>query len=116
MVQKLQNLYIQLLIELYNETDNTCFLDELINISHNKNIEVRQLDLSSMSSVRLFAKSLHETEDKIDVLINNAGAAGLADKRTKDGLQILMAINHFGPFLLTNLLLGTVYIHMLLSD
>lgn len=92
-----------------NETDITCFVEEIMFATHNKNIEVRHLDLSSMASIRLFAKTIHEMEDKVDVLINNAGAAGLADKRTADELQILMAINHFGPFLLTNLLLGNIH-------
>lgn len=82
--------------------------EEIMSAIPNKNIEVQHLDLSSMSSVRKFAKALHKTEEKIDVLINNAGAAGLADKKTEDGLQILMAINHFGPFLLTNLLLDLI--------
>ena len=39
----------------------------------NGNVVVRQLDLSSLASVREFASKLSATEDRLDILINNAG-------------------------------------------
>jgi NAD(P)-dependent dehydrogenase (short-subunit alcohol dehydrogenase family) len=41
----------------------------------------------------------------IDVLVNNAGVMGTARQVTRDGLDLQLATNHFGPFLLTGLLL-----------
>jgi NAD(P)-dependent dehydrogenase (short-subunit alcohol dehydrogenase family) len=41
----------------------------------------------------------------IDVLVNNAGVMAPRYSRTIDGLELQMATNHFGPFLLTGLLL-----------
>lgn len=67
---------------------------------------VRQLDLSSFKSIRTFASEIQLTEPKIDVLVNNAGCDGLERPTyTEDGLEVTMGTNHYGPFLLTNLLL-----------
>ncbi|XP_050738479.1 uncharacterized protein LOC127009427 [Eriocheir sinensis] len=70
-------------------------------------VVVRHLDTSVLASVRTFAKEVLDTEKAIHVLINNAGILG-PDKRqvTAEGLELTMATNHFGHFLLTNLLLG----------
>lgn len=68
---------------------------------------VRKLDLSSMSSVREFAQQINREESRLDVLIHNAGTAEVFRKKiTEDGLEMTMATNHYGPFLLTHLLIG----------
>jgi NAD(P)-dependent dehydrogenase (short-subunit alcohol dehydrogenase family) len=64
--------------------------------------EVRQLDLSSLASVRAFAESW--TGD-LDILINNAGIMQVPYRRTEDGFELQTATNYLGPFALTNLLL-----------
>lgn len=70
-------------------------------------VVVRRLDTSDLSSVRTFAKEVLDTEKAIHVLINNAGIYGMGKRLvTADGLELTMATNHFGHFLLTNLLLG----------
>lgn len=81
--------------------------NEIIKITNNPNIIVKHLDLCSLKSVRQFAKEIHESFDRIDVLINNAGiGASYGLGRTVDGHDPLMQTNLFGPFLLTHLLLG----------
>lgn len=70
------------------------------------NFQVKKIDFASLASVRSFAKEILENEDKIHILVNNAGAAGLGDSKSEDGNHIGLQVNHFGPFLLTNLLLG----------
>lgn len=67
---------------------------------------IRQLDLTSLKSVRKFAADILKSELRLDVLINNAGCATIEKKLTEDGLEVQMQSNHFGHFLLTNLLLG----------
>ena len=62
------------------------------------------IDLSDLSSVRRAADAAAEL-GPIDVLVNNAGVMGTPYRRTPDGLELQMATNHFGPFLLTGLLL-----------
>jgi Dehydrogenases with different specificities (related to short-chain alcohol dehydrogenases) len=80
--------------------------DEIVKYSENKKIEIHHLDLASLASIRKFAENIINTEPRVDVLINNAGATGLGNKQTVDNLQIGMQVNHFGPFLLTCLLVG----------
>lgn len=71
-----------------------------------KNTSVRHihLDLASLASVRAFVAEFKRTEAKLDVLINNAGTSGIGQDYTEDGIVRDMQINHFGPFLLTLLL------------
>lgn len=47
-------------------------------------------------------------ECRLHILINNAGIVGSPYTKTSDGLEVHMATNHFGHFLLTNLLLDTL--------
>lgn len=82
--------------------------DEIIAKSENTNVIVMQLDLASFSSVRQFAANIQANESRLDILINNAGCAGMEKKLTEDGLEYQMQSNHFGHFLLTNLLLGAL--------
>lgn len=65
-------------------------------------VEVRELDVSDLASVRAFSG---DWSGSLDVLINNAGVMDLPLARTRDGLDVQTATNSFGPFLLTNLLL-----------
>lgn len=67
---------------------------------------MKKIDFASLKSVREFAKDILATEDKVNILVNNAGAAGLGNVKSEDGLQLGLQVNHFGAFLLTNLLLG----------
>jgi NAD(P)-dependent dehydrogenase (short-subunit alcohol dehydrogenase family) len=71
-------------------------------------VEVRHLDLSSLASIREFAKDIISTETHLDILVNNAGGGGFGNKLTDDNLLIGMQVNHFGPFLLTCLLIGKI--------
>jgi NAD(P)-dependent dehydrogenase (short-subunit alcohol dehydrogenase family) len=80
--------------------------DDIIASTCNANIEVQHLDLSSLASVRKFATNIINTEPRLDVLINNAGATRVKQKITEDGLLLGMQVNHFGPFLLTCMLTG----------
>lgn len=73
--------------------------------SGNGEVIVRKLDLASLKSVREFADRICREEVCINILINNAGVYQCPHELTEDGLEMQMAVNHFGHFLLTNLLL-----------
>jgi NAD(P)-dependent dehydrogenase (short-subunit alcohol dehydrogenase family) len=68
-------------------------------------LEVRELDLSSLDSVRAFAAKASADLPRIDVLINNAGVFPQKASKTVDGFEAQFGVNFLGPFLLTNLLL-----------
>lgn len=82
------------------------FKDEIAAESENHEIIVQKLDLSSLQSVREFSEAIIQTEDKIDVLIHNAGCGTIFTKMiSNDGIENTMATNFYGPFLLTCLLM-----------
>ncbi len=68
-------------------------------------IEVRQLDLQDLASVRQFADGV---DSDIDVLVNNAGIMAVPHAVTSDGFESQIGTNHLGHFALTNLLLPKV--------
>lgn len=78
---------------------------EIIKVSGNKNVFKCTLDLASLQSVREFAAQFHEQEERLDILINNAGIMATPRNLTVDGYESQFAVNHLGHFLLTNLLL-----------
>lgn len=81
---------------------------EIVKETNNKNIFSRVLDLSSLDSVRKFAADFKQEQDKLHVLINNAGVMRCPKALTKDGFEMQLGVNHMGHFLLTNLLLDVL--------
>lgn len=77
----------------------------IIDETNNENILVKQLDLASFASVIQFAEDINTTEQKVDVLLNNAGI-GLSGTVTKDGFNETMQVNYLATVLLTILLMG----------
>lgn len=69
-------------------------------------VAVGSLDLSRLASVQAFAQGYLSHHDRLDVLINNAGVMAGARRETPDGFEWTFAVNHLGPFLLTELLTG----------
>ncbi len=70
----------------------------------NADLEVRQLDLGTLASVRTFAQSFMVDHPSIDVLINNAGVMACPQATTTDGFELQFGTNHLGHFLLGVLL------------
>jgi len=50
--------------------------EKITELTGNNNVIAKKIDLSSLKSVRLFAKSINEEEERVDLLINNAGMTG----------------------------------------
>lgn len=80
-------------------------VQRIVEETGNSSIDRILADLSSQAEVRRVASEALEQLPRIDVLLNNAGALFLSNKRSADGLEMTFALNHMGYFLLTNLLL-----------
>src|SRR3954454_15457152 len=65
-------------------------------------------DFSSQASIRALAGEVLGKLDRLDVLVNNAGAVNKTRELTVDGIEKTFAVNHLGYFLLTNLLLDLI--------
>ncbi len=65
-------------------------------------------DLSSMQEVRMVAEEFLHHSQRLDVLVNNAGAMFVNRETTVDGYEMTFALNHLSYFLLTNLLINTI--------
>ena len=73
--------------------------------SGSESIDLMQLDLSSLNSVRKFVETFSSKYDKLHILVNNAGIMMCPFAKTEDGFESQIGTNHFGHFALTNLLL-----------
>ena len=80
-------------------------INELIDITGNKNIEYFICDLSSMQDIKRVAEDIKAKHDHLDVLINNAGLIINERKTTIDGFEYTFALDHLSYFLLTGLLI-----------
>ena len=68
-------------------------------------IEIEALDLNDQNSIEAFAKKFMDSENGLDVLINNAGVMATPEMKTKDGFEYQIGVNHLGHFKLTNMVL-----------
>ena len=80
-------------------------VEEIRRRSDSETVEAMQLDLASFPSIRAFATDLLARDDRLDVLIDNAGLILRRRTETEDGFETTFGVNHLGHFLLTNLLL-----------
>ena len=71
-------------------------------------VDMQELDLTSLESIRTAADELRSTYPTIDLLINNAGVMFTPKSTTKDGFELQFGTNHLGHFALTGLLLDRV--------
>jgi NAD(P)-dependent dehydrogenase (short-subunit alcohol dehydrogenase family) len=79
--------------------------EELKNDSHGEVIG-EDLDLSNLSNVKKFADRILNTEQHVEILLNNAGISQTTYALTIDGLEMDFGTNHIGHFYLTKLLLS----------
>jgi NAD(P)-dependent dehydrogenase (short-subunit alcohol dehydrogenase family) len=83
-------------------------IEEIKSRSGNENVEYLLADLSSQKEIRSLAQEFKSRHDRLDVLVNNAGAVFSEYGETEDGIERTFAVNHLNYFLLTNLLLDTL--------
>jgi NAD(P)-dependent dehydrogenase (short-subunit alcohol dehydrogenase family) len=83
-------------------------IENLINETecNKQQIRLMECDLCSFDSVRNFAELYNNEEERLDILICNAGLGYSSNEITKDGFNCVIQANYLGHFLLTNLLLN----------
>ena len=81
---------------------------KLIAITGNNQIDIMTADLSNMNTIQKLSAEIHKKYNKLNVLINNAGAFFSKREITDDGFEKTFALNHLGYFLLTKLLLDLI--------
>jgi NAD(P)-dependent dehydrogenase (short-subunit alcohol dehydrogenase family) len=81
---------------------------KLIAITGNDQIDIMTADLSNMNAIQKLSAEIHKKYNKLNVLINNAGAFFSKREITDDGFEKTFALNHLGYFLLTKLLLDLI--------
>jgi NAD(P)-dependent dehydrogenase (short-subunit alcohol dehydrogenase family) len=82
-------------------------VEEIKRASGNDGLRYFLADLSSLQEVRRLAAEVQGDQERLDVLVNNAGIA-LSDRErrlSEDGYELTFAVNYLSHFLLTNLLL-----------
>lgn len=79
--------------------------DAILEDSDSAKVELMQLDLADLESVRAFASGFQSRFNQLDLLINNAGVMIPPYGKTKDGFELQFGSNHLGHFALTGLLL-----------
>ncbi|KAF5008326.1 hypothetical protein FDECE_5369 [Fusarium decemcellulare] len=92
-----------------NLTKGNAALEEVKKVaSKGTTISLLELDLSSFESIKTAAKEFLKHEDKLNVLLLNAGVMGSPPVLTKDGYEMHMGTNHLGHALLLKLLRPTL--------
>ncbi len=64
-------------------------------------VEVVELDLAMLASVRWAADTILDAHPRVDILVNNAGLMAVPERRTDDGFELQFGVNHLGHFALT---------------
>lgn len=77
-------------------------------LTRNANVDYLLADLTVMPQVRDMAETFRARCDRLDVLVNNAGALFMAHRKSADGFEMTFALNHLSHFLLTALLLDVL--------
>ncbi|MCT8138957.1 SDR family oxidoreductase [Anaerobacillus sp. CMMVII] len=95
----------QVILAVRNRQKGEEAIASILNGNKEAKVEVMDLDLSDLNSVRTFAQAFLEQYNSLDLLINNAGVMTPPYERTKEGFELQFGSNHLGHFALTGLLL-----------
>ncbi len=79
--------------------------DILIKEFPHSEIDVLELDLNSLSSIRMFTENIKNQGFKADRLLNNAGIICRDFTVNDDGFETTLAVNYLGPLYLTQLMI-----------
>jgi NAD(P)-dependent dehydrogenase (short-subunit alcohol dehydrogenase family) len=75
--------------------------DEIVAAHAGASLEVVSLDLAALASVAEAAAAIRARHERIDILVNNAGLMGIPERRTADGFEMQLGVNHLGHWAFT---------------
>jgi NAD(P)-dependent dehydrogenase (short-subunit alcohol dehydrogenase family) len=91
-----------------NQERGNAAMGEIKSWSGNDAVDLFVADLGSQASIRQLVDDFKQNYANLHVLINNAGIYRTKRIVTEDDIEMHFAVNYLAPFLLTNLLLGTL--------
>jgi NAD(P)-dependent dehydrogenase (short-subunit alcohol dehydrogenase family) len=100
----LQNFWVVLLAR--DENRGRRAQEWIRNTAESDKTELLLCDLGDLEQVRRATAVVEEMHEILDVLVNNAGLISRTHRLSPQGHEWTLAVNHLGPFLLTNQLLG----------
>jgi NAD(P)-dependent dehydrogenase (short-subunit alcohol dehydrogenase family) len=98
---KLADLGASLILLSRNEKKGEKICDQIRKINNNTKVKYYKADISSMKEIKNISERIKADFDRIDVLINNAGARFDKYFKNDEGIELTFATNHLGHFLLT---------------
>src|SRR5205823_14670348 len=75
--------------------------------SGSRTVEMLPLDLTDFASVERLCAGLREKQERIDVLVINAGVVPRRSSRTRHGFEQMFQVNFLAHYLLTRRLLAS---------
>jgi len=84
-----------------NQEKAQAAFDEIKATYPDASLEIVELDLGSQASTKAAAESIADRHPTIDILINNAGLMAMPERRTEDGFEMQLGVNHFGHWTFT---------------
>ena len=88
-----------------NQDKASAAVDDIRGGRPDASLEVVALDLGSLASVREASEQILGAHQVIDILVNNAGVMGIPERRTVDGFEMQLGVDHLGHWALTALLI-----------
>ncbi|MGA8039379.1 MAG: oxidoreductase [Acidimicrobiia bacterium] len=82
--------------------------DQILTADPTASLELVELDLGSLESVRSAAAAIMHGHPAVDILMNNAGIMAMPERRTLDGFEMQFGVNHLGHWALTARLLPSL--------
>jgi NAD(P)-dependent dehydrogenase (short-subunit alcohol dehydrogenase family) len=107
--RQLAQMGLELILVGRNRSKLEAASQEIILLTGHDRITLLVADLSSQPEIRKLSEEIHQRFQKLDILINNAGAVFANFGITPEGLERTIATNHFNYFLLTRLLLDLLH-------
>ena len=84
-----------------NQEKAQAAFDEIKAVDPDASLEIIELDLASQASTKAAAASIVEQHPTVDILINNAGLMAMPERRTEDGFEMQLGVNHLGHWTFT---------------